>query len=1120
MFIFLIWSALGLSIEKLPEHGSPSSKVTSPMAAYDSSNNRFLKLGGLVFESGSKTLVLEEFSLTTSYWKKIPVKSSFVPPSVQAGKAVMRNHEFLVFFGSTTSGISSDVYIFNTKTLAWSIAVLTGDLVPGREKFASCIFIENGKTYLAIYGGLTEVGLDSSLYIIEIETLNCREMPSIGDIPEKRLSAAIEYLEGKLYLFGYGVHSGDQSSTQTNLYVYNIIEENWSIVEDKGSDKPEMRMAHTIVAYDNELYVLYGYHLETVNLIYTIWKFSFSSYSWTSLGEYKDSFATECAYVRVDPILYLVGGRTTSILKNSIVSVDFSKQPLFFTLVSPDLDWPKRRRDHRSLIIEDNIIIYGGYYNGIYYDDMWKYNLEKKTWISINMQGDIPSARGDIACTQIAGNAFAIFGGKDDISYYNDLFYYYDYDSTWTLAEVVGAKPTPRHYSSMCYYNYKYYIIGGQNSYRAFDEIWLFDYATSMYTLLSENKNTRLIMPLIRSHCHIKYETKLYLYIVGGSSFQNFPNSNVIKIHLSDSGSKIDTIEYLFENQLDFKIGLSETASIFIDNTAYLFFGSFWNQEVVSYYVSINLNTGGYILTTLQDEYLLYGHSSVYYSNAVYIFGGGVSAGGFKIYNTESNYLYKLTDLDDDLSCSPGTEGENCTPCIKGTYWKDGKCVKCSAGTFSNSIAATSIEQCIPCAYGYYSDTEGSTYCKECSVNFYCPLGSAYPQSYFLFPTSYSSQPNSYKGNASAVSNISTNMWYGLEGFCVFLLLTIVLFRKALYEKLNSVDLFTSNHSKELNVPIVYTKTNLGGLFSLLFLFTLMISISINFLSFNCDNINEIKALVPAITMEETIKAKEMIMDVQFYMYPGLCDKINSKYISISTSGLDFISTTESYFKDKNTCHVYIDYNDFMIKDSEAYVYISMTDKQSYSSGIGVNITVSSSIPNEFSSIFTVITPEYGNNVFRGRKPSIFPYTLTPSVFRSESSSWPSLETGYHISLDSSIEYGSLSTQTTISSEINLLVSIKLLKSNTGMSTIRSLKYSWIMFISTVLGSVFGLMGTFTTVMGITEDIQKKYLSRLKNKKFRLMRMKLKSLEYQFVKRQPLFFSKVLPLTPANTNNI
>lgn len=88
------------------------------------------------------------------------------------------------------------------------------------------------------------------------------------------------------------------------------------------------------------------------------------------------------------------------------------------------------------------------------------------------------------------------------------------------------------------------------------------------------------------------------------------------------------------------------------------------------------------------------------------------------------------------------------------------------------------------------------------------------------------------------------------------------------------------------------------------------------------------------------------------------------------------------------------------------------------------------------------------------------------------------------------------------------------------MSTKRSIKYSWIMFISTVLGSVFGLMGTFTTIMGISEDFYKNYLARLKNRKFRLVRSKFKGLEHQFVKRHQMFFKKVLPLTPGNTSNI
>ena len=53
--------------------------------------------------------------------------------------------------------------------------------------------------------------------------------------------------------------------------------------------------------------------------------------------------------------------------------------------------------------------------------------------------------------------------------------------------------------------------------------------------------------------------------------------------------------------------------------------------------------------------------------------------------------------------------------------------MKCPTGTYSDSIGNILSSECISCGEGTFNNEEGASACKECSVNFYCPVGSSLP---------------------------------------------------------------------------------------------------------------------------------------------------------------------------------------------------------------------------------------------------------------------------------------------------------------------------------------------------------------------------------------------------------
>jgi hypothetical protein len=82
----------------------------------------------------------------------------------------------------------------------------------------------------------------------------------------------------------------------------------------------------------------------------------------------------------------------------------------------------------------------------------------------------------------------------------------------------------------------------------------------------------------------------------------------------------------------------------------------------------------------------------------------------------------------------------------------------------------------------------------------------------------------------------------------------------------------------------------------------------------------------------------------------------------------------------------------------------SFQEFDSFSSVIELNVTTTSSIPNENSFISSSLVT-FPNTVFRGPTASNFPLIATPSVFKSVISD-EGTDTGYHVNLESNPIHG------------------------------------------------------------------------------------------------------------------
>jgi hypothetical protein len=90
-----------------------------------------------------------------------------------------------------------------------------------------------------------------------------------------------------------------------------------------------------------------------------------------------------------------------------------------------------------------------------------------------------------------------------------------------------------------------------------------------------------------------------------------------------------------------------------------------------------------------------------------------------------------------------------------------------------------------------------------------------------------------------------------------------------------------------------------------------------------------------------------------------------------------------------------------------------------------------------------------------------------------------------------------------------------ILESETAMKTIRTLNQSAFVFLGALLGSIFGLLGTFSTVMGYVESLVEKVENRRKKNLDALgIKEKFRNLKGEFGKW--FMFNKSRKVIPSN----
>jgi hypothetical protein len=859
-------------------------------------------------------------------------------------------------------------------------------------------------------------------------------MENNGKVPSPRMGASLEYFNGSLYVFGYSFYSLVLGlETGSELFRYDLEGQFWEIVTVNGK-APLMRLYHYSCIYNNEMYILYGIITESTYEHNTVYKFNFATSTWHLLGFGTEKGSIASAKVQDDSVLYLLFGRDSTTVFNSIKKIDLSTNPPTFSVLVNNWLSPSERVYHCSFTINRKIYIFGGS-NGatngasseveVLYNDLWAFDVDQILWTSLNTLGAVPSPRKLFACSKTQGDVLAIFGGVGESGLLNDLYYLHEPELYWYKIISENDGPSVRYLSSLTFHNDMIFIVGGKNKDKGFDEIWTYDFASNLFDL---NK-ARIRIPdvvtlnnLYDAKCWVEAmnNTIYSLLIVGGSDFNSYPNQKLVNFTFKG----LELIEKSFKQlgllQEQSMIG-SETTVIVTENHIIRLGGSIYSLILLPTVLVYERSSEKYWIIPTRYQLELWGHSGVHFEDSIYIFGGGGSNEVYKSYRRISNNLIKVSFNTDDgiqLDCSPGTFNESCEPCPQGSYFLNGICMDCPPGRVNDILASTSVEQCMPCDENYYNDRPGASSCLQCPSSYACPIGSAFPKLGFYLPKNSSIQPSVYRSGLGRLEGLTTDLWYIFAGISAALLFFSICVHE-LWVKLKIIDLFVSHHGNELGVPVIHRKTSFGGVFTIFFCFACILTILAAFLEYTLNNIDEIRALVPVITLKEEISSKFLEINSTFYIYGGACieDSNCSPLIDYQDSGLSYSKKSITCGKINENCFIYSKYDSLHLTSKNPSIRLILKEKFSFASALTVNISATSSIPKEISSIFTSIKPPKAK-LFRGTSPSKIHLKFTPSVtniqvFTSEIDKWPDKETGFHVSVAQMPEAGSVAARET-----------------------------------------------------------------------------------------------------------
>jgi hypothetical protein len=492
--------------------------------------------------------------------------------------------------------------------------------------------------------------------------------------------------------------------------------------------------------------------------------------------------------------------------------------------------------------------------------DMWSFDLESEEWEPVSIQSTVsPTPRSEFAHVKDK-DSFIIFGGEGDTGLLNDLYMFNIKNKEWKILQVSSAiSPTPRRASCLATSYDELYIFGGYSETGYTDELWRYSLISNKYEKIIYSNTGPPALAFGNCFIYTNSNRDDMLQIYMGENNGETPLSIIYELNLNtnqwtqirNKSNGVDTI------------ARTKSAAFRILDKLIIAGGVEWDFISHNDINVLDINTGDIERVGYLPSYTFFG-ASAYYKDKIYIHGGTQSFGSLPLKEISTNNMIVI-----HLNSGCQTNQNECiSVCSKGTYFYQGNCHVCPEGTYSDQEGS---ESCEKCSSGYYSDIKGvesAKICKRCPYGTFnkdigqsrclnCPYGSTcrfdeiIPNSKISQLSDYISvQPDLVKDEGDSVKRKS--MIFGIVLLALFVIfITYLMIFKSISEFVKSIDIYSLHHNYDKN-SIMYTRnTYIGGIFSIIFLFASVYVLFDRTMYFALNNIREVKALVPAISLEK-----------------------------------------------------------------------------------------------------------------------------------------------------------------------------------------------------------------------------------------------------------------------------
>ena len=975
-----------------------------------------------------------------------------------------------IFSGIGDYGALKDLWSFSLVNQIWELEQNPKGFNP-IQYFVYTSFQYDSLDYFCIYGGESLTGYSNELYLYVLFRLNITnlEWTMLTEIKvEETISKSImQYYNDSIYLTNI-------VGNYANIVKYSMDS---GILTTVASTELISNSFLFWIGFDRYIYICLDdkilYRIDLNSLDTTLQEICLNKYptTQTAICSFGNGFSYFGGFWRVN--------------LNQLVTFQINQTGYYNWWYIDNYTSAKARLSHSLSQINSFLYLFGGKENYIYYNDLWAFDTNKWLWQFTKIAGTSPSPRSSHAAAS-SGDALLIWGGEGSSGLLNDMFIYNSLTNNWK--EIIAiSEPTPSERKGACLaFNMPLaYLFGGETSFGGSDELWQYDFRVNEYDLISNYETA-----LAYTNCQLVGNT---LLIFCGYIIKGLINNNIASFNLLNKNWTTAAIES--------PCAIGEISLQLGEN--YINYGG--RDYVTGSSSKLTIENSTYYMWEYED-YSPFNVAFVYYKSNLFFHGGGITTPLGDINLNLALEIFGYIDIAKffkshrlPLLCSPGSYLNNseCIICSAGSYAEgigNKYCKLCEPGKFNSKMGATSKKQCYPCPKGYYNTKYGASGCLSCPSSYACLIGAhSLEQNSFTSPIA-SIQPAMY---APFSYNTQISNFQLFSGISVLFAILIILFIGILRNRIELLDLFTFNHNYELNIPITLSRNKIGGFFSLVFLVLSLILVGTSLLIYALENIAELKILQPLPVLQQTagLFYSDINVTATFAFYGDVCEANNECSPDITVIPSDFYVLNGTYDCQNidGSCVVAL-ICAHCVLGSEASVKFTLDSTYSYSPFIGINVSATSSIPESISSIYSSLTAP-DNMIFIGSTNSYFYFMLTPSFFSSEISQFPANSTGYHVSEQRFPVSGSIHSVEDLPTVTNLGVTVFLTESSSGLYTERYLIQSFLILISSILGSVVGLMGAIRFIM---RQIENNYLiyTRSVKKKISLKKLKLQRKSY------------------------